>query len=194
MILAIATATAQDGLYAPRVPGDAALVRVVNLDSAGSSPRIDAGAVRFDALAPGTAGPYRPVAPGVYLVGGRGRSTELHPAAGGFHTIVTLAGGEIRVFRDEAHRDPARTQVVLYNLSAAETSLVSVDPAGTLIEGVQAGESAAVVVNAIPVELSALRDGVEVLRRSVVLERGASYAVFVGESSAALHTARVDGE
>ncbi|MCG8480062.1 MAG: alginate O-acetyltransferase AlgF [Spirochaetales bacterium] len=195
VLLAIASAAAaQDGLYAPRLPGDAALVRVVNLDDSASSPRIDAGSVRFESLAPGEAGPYRPVAPGIYLIGARGRGAELNPAPGAFHTIVTLPGGDVRIFEDEAHRDPARAQIVLYNLSAVEASLSSVDPAGGLIESVGAGESEAIVVNAIPVELSAVRGGVEALRRSVVLDRGASYAVFVGESFAALHTARVDGE
>ena len=184
---------AQDGLYAPQVPEDAALVRVVNLDFSAASPRIDTGSVRFEPLAPGLAGPYRPVDPGIYLIGRRGAQVEFVPTPAAFHTIVTLPNGEIRVFQDQAHRDPARTQIVLYNLSATTAELASLEPAAALVQSLGPGASRAIVINAIPIELSARRGGAEVLRQAIRLDRGASYAVFVGAGDAVLHMAQVSG-
>jgi hypothetical protein len=105
---------AQDGLYAPSVPTDAALVRVVNLQTSKPAPRVDIGPLRFAPVAAGEVTPYRPAPPGVYVVGGRAAGVEFLPEPGKFYSIVADSDGALTVVEDEAHRDPARAQIVLF--------------------------------------------------------------------------------
>lgn len=177
--------SAQDGLYAPSRPEDAALVRVVNLSAHDESARIDAGPVRFEPLDPATVGPYRPVPTGVYLLGDPER-TMFTPAPETFVTIVTghdpSTPGSVHLFTDEAHDDPARAQLVFYNLTSRILSLVAV-PTGTVVfDEVPSQRSRSIAVNAINVDLE-IRDGDDALGRTTVdLSRGASFSIFAADA------------
>jgi len=194
LCLAPATIVARDGLYAPSVPDDAALVRVVNLQSSSPSPRIDAGPVRFSPVAAGGITPYRPVPPGVYLIGGRAAGITFSPQPATFVTIAVLPGGALELIEDTPHRDPARAQLVLVNRTDASATLLSLDPPATIIADVPGGSAGVRAVNALTVELAVEADGTVVFSRPLTLVRGESYTVFVTGDGAVLHTASVAPE
>jgi hypothetical protein len=185
---------AQDGLYAPSVPTDAALVRVANLRDSELSPRLDMGPVRFSSLPAGEVTPYRPTPPGVYIIGGRAAGVEFFPEPGAFYTIIVDPDGALVVVRDEAHRDPARAQIVLFNFSGEPADLVSIEPEAPIFRAVPAGGARSIAVNAIAVDLAVEADRGEVFRRRVQLARGESYGIFVGRVQAFLETASVATE
>lgn len=203
---------AQDGLYAPRLDGDTALVRVVNLQN-GPLERLDVGPRRFSNLDAGEVTPYRSVAPGVYLVGGR-NGVMLSPAPASFITVVVQPDGRPAILEDVAHRDPARAQVVLYNFSSRPADLVAPELQAVIVEAVPPTDARARAVNALTVDLAIrLRDrsgasdspgpggspgasgspGPRSNRPVGTLElrRGESYGIFVTEDAVAVHAARV---
>ena len=192
--VSVAVAVAQDGLYAPQVPGDAALVRVVNLRADGAPSRIDIGAVRFPPLEPGEITPYRSVPAGVYMVGGRAAGITFSPQQGSFVTVVVTPDGSLRLVTDEAHRDPARAQLVFYNFGTGVASLVSRDPAAAIFSEVPAGEVRTRAVNAISVDLAVDSGDRERYRGALELERGESYSVFVTPEDVFVRTASVSTE
>lgn len=186
---------AQDGLYAPVRPEDTALVRVIHVNwASGAAPvTVDAGNTRFAAVAAGSATPYRPVRPGVYVIMAYGRREALTAANGTFHTVL-ISPNRITILRDTWHEDPLRAQLVLYNATTAPLRLDAVVPEATLMAEVTPGSSGTRVVNAITVTLAASRIGHApeasgggagpraVWETSLDLARGASYGLVVGET------------
>lgn len=185
---------AQDGLYAPSVPEDAALVRVVNLQSSSPSPRIDTGPVRFPPVSAGEITPYRPVPPGVYIIGGRAAGITFSPKPATFVTIAVLPDGTLELIEDTPHRDPARAQLVLVNRGDTPATLLSRDPAATIIADVPDGNEGVRAVNALAIELAVEAGGDVVFSQPLTLARGESYTVFVTPDGAVLHTASVAPE
>lgn len=168
----------QEGLYAPRTPGDAVLVRVANL-SDGVHDDIDIGPVRYPAPAARSVGAYRSVPLGIYMVGSPSGSVFFSPEPGSFATIVIAPDRSISIVPDEAHTDPARAQIVFYNFSGAVIDAESLDPPAVFARGVEDGESAMVVVNAITLLAAARSNGEVLVSRRIVAERGSSYGLFV---------------
>lgn len=191
--LSAAPVAAQDGLYAPSVPDDAALVRVVNLQEGEESPRFDVGRERFAPLPAGEVGAYRPVPPGIYILGGAG-GVEFSPEPGRFYSLVVSEGSAPTVVQDEAHTDPARAQLVLYNVADAPADLFAAPGDTMIFEKVPSGDSEAMAVNAIEVALSVRVGGEERLRRELQLERGESYGIFVGPRQVVIAPATVSSE
>ncbi len=191
--LSVAPVVAQDGLYAPSVPENAALVRVVNLREGEESPRLDVGRERFAPLPAGEVGPYRPVPPGVYILGGAG-GVEFSPEPGRFYSLVVSEGSAPAVVRDEAHTDPARAQLVMYNFGDAPADLFALPGGAIIFEKIPTEESEAMAVNAIEVALSVRVGGEERLRRELQLERGESYGIFVGLQQVVIAPATVSSE
>ncbi|MFW5685485.1 MAG: alginate O-acetyltransferase AlgF [Spirochaetota bacterium] len=168
-------AFAQDGLYAPSVPEDAALVRVVN--ATGATITFDAGPLRFIGVPPFSATAYRPLAGDVVVLFHAGSREVLTPDPRAFITIV--AGTDsLFVVEDERHTDPARAQVVFYNLSRGPVDFVALQPSALLAQGVSAGGSARRVVNSVALVAGAGLGGEVLFEESVVLDRGASYSFF----------------
>lgn len=183
----------QDGLYAPSVPEDAALVRVANVHGMEESPRLDVGRERFAPLPARQVSAYRPVPPGIYILGGAG-GVDFSPAPGRFYTIVADHGDVRAVVRDEAHTDPARAQLVLYNFSEAPAGLFAAPGDAIVFDNVPPGGSEVIAVNAIAVALSVRVDGDERMRRDLELERGESYGIFVGAEQVFVAPAVVTSE
>jgi hypothetical protein len=169
---------AQDGLYAPSVPEDAALIRVVNATAEERS--VDLGPLRFRDLAPSSASAYRPVAPGIFVVGHAGERTVVEPAAQSFLSVIVHEAG-VTVIADERHTDPARAQLVLYNVSPDTVDFRALAPEAMLAPAVEPGGSAARAVNAIRVEVGAFVGDEVGFAAEIDLRRGESYAlVFTG--------------
>ncbi len=195
---------AQDGLYAPVLPDDIALVRVIYAAQGVSTQgaalpgvslpiSIDIGTTRIGPVSPGSGSPYYPVRPGVYVIFAGEAREPLTAATKTFHTILITAGG-INIVRDTHHDDPLRSQLILYNLTAGPLRLVAVMPSAPLLEEVRPGDAGSIVINAIPVTIAALRSNLvgeagapeHRYETSLSLERGESYAFVVTESEQTL--------
>ena len=168
----------QDGLYAPSVPEDAALVRVVNATNEPLS--VDLGPLRYD-VGPRSASAYRPLQPGIFVVALGGERTVVEPPARAFLSVVASPVG-ITVFTDERHTDPARSQLVVYNVGSQPLEFRAVSPEAGLVPDVMPGASGARVVNAIRVEVGAFVGDDPVATARLDLERGESYALVVPAS------------
>jgi len=169
-------------LYGAAAPPGAAYVRVFRAAAGAPGRALILGATRFQVQEPGSVTPYRPVSPDVYQVRSDGHSAEIIPGVGRYYTVALTRQG-IRVVEDPAHTDPARAQLVLYNLSSLQrVELRSEDGRTRVIPPLAAGEAGRVTVNAVPVRLAVFADG-EMLEaaRDPGLGRGSSYSAFVFE-------------
>ena len=174
---------AADTLYGAEAPKDVAFVRVVRLTD-GAGP-LDVGSQRF-APGPGDVTPYRPVLPDIYLIRSGGREVELIPKVRRYYTL-TLTPEGIRIFEDVEHTDPARAQLVLYNLLPSErVDLRTADGRTSVIAGVGPGLAGRVNVNAVPVTLGVFGSaGPLAVVGDPGLSRGGSFSVFVFGSGSA---------
>lgn len=171
---------AQEGLYAPAPPQDAALVRVINATFHDTS--LDIGPLGFRDISPAGATAYRPLVGDVVVVTRDGAREVITPQPGDFLTVL-LAPGRVLVFVDERHTDPARSQLVVYNVASQSVSLRALEPQATVIPAVAPGEAGVRTVNAVPVRLSAGTDDGPQFVVALDLARGESYAlVYVGEA------------
>ncbi len=171
---------AADSLYGTQAPKDAAFVRFFRASE--NTEPLELGSKRFDPPVGGVT-PYRPVLQDIYLLESGGQEMELIPKIGRYYTVAAI-GQRILVFDDVEHTDPARAQVVLYNLlPAARVELKTADGRTSVITGVRPGEAGRVNVNAVPVKLGVFGSE-EPLGQpgDPGLKRGASYSVFVFES------------
>ena len=172
-----------DTLYGTQAPEDAAFVRFFRaVDSGGV---LEVGARRLDPPR-GGATPYRPVLPDIYLLRAGGQELELIPKVRHYYTLALTAQG-LLVFEDVEHADPARAQLVLYDLLPRErVELKTADGGTSIIAAVGPGEAGRVNVNAVPVRLGVFGTaGPLSIIGDPGLRRGASYSVFVFQSGSA---------
>ena len=173
-------AQSSNGLYGAAAPDDAAFVRVVH--GGGADPLRDVwiGATRFSEVAPASASPYRPVAPGIHQIFIGDQSQEIIPRQGNYYSVVA-DGRRLAVLEDPAHTRPDRAQIFLYNFrDEGPLSLRTADGATTLIDLVARETSAVIEVNPVPVELALFHDSERIAQvGDPGLRRGQSYSVFV---------------
>ena len=179
LVLVSSAVAAQEGLYAPSVPEDAALVRVVNVT--GEPVTLDVGALRFRDVAPRTATAYRPFQGDVVVIAHAGDREVVTPRARSFVSIVLGTDGVLAI-TDERHTDPARAQLVLYNLTGGPLEFVAVEPEATLVPRVEPGAAARRVVNAIPLRFGAVSAGALVHDETLGLQRGESYTMVIARA------------
>lgn len=167
---------AQDGLYAPVLPGDTAFVRVMNVSTEAVS--IDLGPVRIGPVEPGSGSDYHGVRPGVYVVFAGGTRVPVTSSPQSFQTVV-MTRDTAEVIEDPYHDDPLRSQLLVYNATSGAVRVDAIEPESPLFESVPPGESGSLVLNAIRVLLrSTLADG-QRFDTEVQLSRGDSYALTV---------------
>jgi len=171
-----------DTLYGSQAPQDAAFVRFFRAVGGGA---LEVGAQRLDPPRGGVTA-YRPVLPDIYLVSAGGQELELIPKVRHYYTLALTAQG-LLVFEDVEHTDPARAQLVLYDLLPREkVELKTADGGTAVIAAVGPGEAGRVNVNAVPVSLAVFGfSGQPLMIGDPVLRRGASYSVFVFQSGSA---------
>ena len=191
-LLVTSVLPAQDGLYAPVLPDDTALVRVINA-TGDEGTAIDIGTTRIGPVSPGTGSAYHPVRPGVFVIFANGFREPLTAATKTFHTILITADG-ISIVRDTHHDDPLRSQLILYNMTSGPLQLDAVVPSAPLLDEVSPGDAGSITINAIPVTIAALRSDLvgadagseDQYETSLTLERGDSYALVVTENGPVL--------
>lgn len=190
--VSVGRTAAQESVYGPGVPGGSALVRVANVDGATASAILDIGSLRFTPVPARDVTAYRPVDPGIYLVGRRGSQVEFLPQPERYYTVVVASGMTPVVFADTTHTDPSRAQLVLFNASSSAVELRAVEPSARVIGPVQPGASGARVVNAVSVELSITIAGENLMTERLELERGASYSFFALDDGGFVAAATVE--
>jgi hypothetical protein len=184
------------GVYGPAAPENAGFVRVFNGDPSREAVELPIGPRRYGPIAFGEVTAYRPIRGGVFLLQSGGGEAELIVRPDTYTTIL-LGPGEVTVVSDDRHEDPARAQLVLYNVAGAGGVDLVVLPGGApVFQDVPAGGSRARAVNAVPVELGLRGEGdTGVDLEPVDLTRGDSFGVFVvsdgDEPTARIHEARV---
>jgi len=172
---------AQEGLYAPVLPDDTAYVRLINATAAPRS--IDLGTLRIGPVAPDSGSLYHPVRPGVFVVFAGRERVPVTASPKSFQTVVLLPETAF-VASDSHHDDPLRSQLIVYNADTSPVRIDAVSPVAPLFERIDPGESAAIVINAIPVTVRATLGGGQTIDSELVLTRGDSYAIVVGADRA----------
>lgn len=173
--------SAQDGLYAPVLPGDTAFVRIVNTSE--TAVTVDLGPVRIGPVQTKTGSDYAPVRPGVSVVFVANTRLPVTAAPGSFRTVVISAESAM-VFDDPHHDDPLRAQFRVYNLSATTIRVDAIEPSAPLFEGIPAGEAEYLTLNAVPVLVGVTRDDGTLHHEQIEFSRGDSYSLVVMDNGA----------
>jgi hypothetical protein len=181
--LTLSTA-AQDGLYGPS-DSDDALVRVIHAVENSSLLPVDLGATSFGRVGFGDVTPYRPVFPGMFVLRAEGREFSFNPRSGSYYSLIYGPQGFLLI-EDEIHDDPARAQLVLYNL--AQLTSVSLeafaqespDQRTPIVAGVPSGSARGRVLNPVPVSFAVSAGDDELTTIDTLpLSRGGSVSVLV---------------
>ena len=180
MFVPAATHAQSGSLYGAGAPADAAFVRVFNNRSDGAVSRLWVGATEYRNLSPGHSSAYRPATPEIHTVYLNDLFQEFIPREGSYYTLLLL-DDRLQIHQDPAHTRADLAQILVYNLDVSgPVSLRSTDGAITVIGDVKSGESGAIAVNPVAVELAVfVGDEKQVELGDIGLERGQSFAVFV---------------
>jgi hypothetical protein len=191
-----AAAQPDTGVYGPAAPENAGFVRVFNGDASREAVELPIGPRRYGPVAFGEVTAYRPIRGGVFFLRSGGGEAELIVRPDTYTTIL-VGPGEVTVIADERHEDPARAQLVLYNVAGAgNMDLVVLPDEAPVFEDVPARASRSRAVNAVGVELGLrAEDAATVDLEPLELTRGDSFGIFaVSDGSgiaARIHEARV---
>ena len=155
MCLGVGTASAQDAnadLYDAVAPANSAFVRVMNLSDTGveatltsktSAQRVGAG--QFSG--------YRFVEPGLHRIGVAGQVLEAELEANTASTVL-YRNGQLQLLKDEVVKEPARAQIVFYNLTDVNAALTSADGARPVVSSRSAYQNGSRMVNEVKISFA----------------------------------------
>jgi hypothetical protein len=180
LVAAGAAAQTDTGVYGPAAPENAGFVRVLNADGGRDTVELPIGPRRFGPVSYGEVSPYRPLRAGISLLRHGGAQAELIVRPDSYTTVVVTAD-DIVTIADERHTDPARAQLVLYNIADRGPLDLVVAPDGAVVfEDVGRREAARRSVNAVSVNLAVRApDGIIDRIDGLRLTRGDSFGIFV---------------
>jgi alginate O-acetyltransferase complex protein AlgF len=176
---------AEEDLYDPAPPADAAFVRAVHASAGAGAVAPDLGGKAVPAVGYGEASAYVVVPMGARTMAmGAGASAELDVSAGSFYTVALGSGGVVTL-EDPINNNLAKALLVFYNLSDRPVSLRTADGGTTIVDTIAPGQLGSRAVNPIEVALAAWSDdGAITSFDARQLARGAAYSVFVLGSGA----------
>ena len=156
--LSVGAVKAQDNLYGPSAPPDAAYVRVVN-----AVPECCEVEVRFADTVHlagfATLTSYYVFEPGEVTLNIAGKDVPLTVEAGEFYTAVVTPEG-VNVLHDEALVDASRALLTLYNFSSlGPLDLKTADGETDIVSGVAPLSEESIVVNQAEVALGVFAGG-----------------------------------
>jgi alginate O-acetyltransferase complex protein AlgF len=181
----LAAAAAQDDLYAPAPPPDAAFVRVINAVPGGAPFAANVGGKGYTSLAYQQASPYRVVTGGAREARvGTVPAQNVDLLVGAFYTLAAVGDPKkptLVLLRDEPNTNLAKALVCIYNLAGAPTvDLKTADGATALVTGVAPQKSGCRAVNPVKADFAAVVGSVTAgTFPGVQLDRGSVYAAFV---------------
>lgn len=178
-------AYAEEDLYDPAPPADAAFVRAVHASAGAGAVTPDLGGKSVASVSYGEVSTYVVVPMGQRSMElGTGTSADLNVSAGSFYTVALGSGGVVSL-EDPINNNLAKALLVFYNLSDQPVSLRTADGGTTIVDTIAPGELGHRAVNPIEVALAAWGDsGAITSFDALQLERGAAYSVFVLGSGA----------
>ncbi|WP_259364809.1 alginate O-acetyltransferase AlgF [Pseudomonas sp. 5Ae-yellow] len=151
-----ANALAQDAnadLYDAVAPANSAFIRLMNLSDAGvevtltsktSAQRV--GASQF--------GGYRFVEPGTHRIGVAGQALEVELKANTASTVL-YRNGELELLTDDVVNEPARAQIVFYNLTDTDAALTTVDGKTPVVDSRPPFQNGSRMVNEVKIAFAA---------------------------------------
>jgi alginate O-acetyltransferase complex protein AlgF len=178
LLLCSALVSAQEGLYAPAPPADAAFVRVLHAAEGAGEVSANLGDTSFEALSYGSVSPYRVVLQGTAQLSAGGVSGALELSAGHFYTVVVTDTATL--LEDPTLQNRAQTLLVLYNMSGDTVTLKTADGSTDVIPDVAPGRLGSIEVNPISVAFGVFSGEAALTAfEETQLERGAVYSSFV---------------
>jgi alginate O-acetyltransferase complex protein AlgF len=178
-------ASAEEDLYDPAPPADAAFVRAVHASAGAGAVTPDLGGKAVASVSYGEVSTYVVVPMGQRSMAlGAVAAADLNVSAGSFYTVALGSGGVVTL-EDPINNNLAKALLVFYNLSDQPVSLRTADGGTTIVDAIAPGEQGHRAVNPIEVALAAWGDGGAITSFDTMqLERGAAYSVFVLGSGA----------
>jgi len=180
-LLVVPLSSADDGLYDPAPPPDAAFVRVVHAQPGTGELAPSLGSKSLDALAYQQSSPYVVVPQGERQASfGASGSAPFTVSAGSFYTVALATQGVV-LLDDPINTNLTKSLLVIYNLSdIASISLRTADGATTIVDGVAPGTVGHRAVNPLEVTLAAWSGDAAIQAFDTLkMERGEAYSVFV---------------
>lgn len=187
-----AMANADEGLYPPPVPKDAAVVRFMNLTPGDMA--VKAGSKSYGTVKSGTASPYYVQKAGNISLD-LNKAASTHTLAGGQrYTAVRTADGKTVLLKDPAGDNRAKATVVVYNFSSQPITLKAKAGSVAVIENVPANNNGTRDINGVKADFSVhSADGKELTKITpVILERGITYGIIYHGNKAVMASATTD--
>lgn len=154
--LGSATVMAQDAnadLYDAVAPANSAFIRVMNLSDAGVEVTLTSK-TSAQRVAAGQFGGYRFVEPGTHRIGVAGQTLEAELKANTASTVL-YRNGTLVLLVDDVVNEPARAQIVFYNLTDTPAALTTVDGKTPVVESRPPFQNGSRMVNEVKIGFAA---------------------------------------
>ncbi len=186
LLLSFGLVLAQQTVYAPPPPDNAAFVRVINASPSTASLNTSIGDASFDTLEYGGISAYKVVLAGSYDLTAAGLSGSVSVEAGNYYSVVL--SNDVSVMKDPQNTNLAKTMLVLYNVSdSGAVAMKTADGSTAVIEGVDASSMNSILVNPIQVDLAAFEGTTSINSfAGLSLQSGAVYSMVVMGSADSL--------
>lgn len=161
MLLAapLARADADQQLYDPAPPADAAFVRILNANPAGEV-NATMGDATFGNLAYPGLSPYMVVKQGEQTLKAGGTQETMNVEAGKYYTLAVAADGKVVTLRDAIIEQPSKAYVYFYNFSdATKASLRATKQNVDIVGDVEANSGKHREMNALTLPMAITADG-----------------------------------
>lgn len=154
--LGCVNALAQDAnadLYDAVAPANSAFIRVMNLSDSGVEFTLTSKTTA-QRIAAGQFGGYRFVEPGMHRIGVAGKTLESELKANTASTVL-FRDGQLQLLQDDVVNEPARAQIVFYNLTGDEAMLTTVDGKTPVVDKRGAYQNGSRMVNEVKIAFAA---------------------------------------
>lgn len=183
-------AGADEGLYAPKAPENAAFIRILNVSDAEVTAK--AGSKDYGTVAPLTASSYYFFTKDSAEITAAGKAATQSLDAGQYYTAII--GDDLKIIEDTANTNPAKATLAFYNHSDAVITVKAKENTAAIFNDVAAGDNAARAINPVKVDLTLNISGNDTPMpiADIIMERENHYAVVYNGDKAFVVTATVD--
>lgn len=183
-------AGADEGLYAPKAPENAAFIRVLNVGS--ETVTAKAGDKDYGAVAPLSASSYYFFTKDNADITVGDKTAKQSLKAGAYYTAII--GNDLKVIEDTASTNPAKAILAFYNHSNNIVSVKAKENTASIFNEVAAGDMTAREINPVKVDLTLNITGNDtpMPTQEIIMERENHYGVVYNGEKVFVVTAIVD--
>jgi len=183
-------AGADEGLYAPKAPENAAFVRVFNARDTAITAK--AGTKEFGEIAPMSASPYYFYTKDSIDLTVDEQKQPQDLEAGAFYTVIAQDG--LNVITDTANSNPAKATISFYNQSSAPVTIKAKENTVAIFKDVASMDQTAREINPVKVDLTLNAQGNDTPMpiETIIMERDNHYAILFNGDQTAVFQAQVD--